>query len=73
MFTKHAALRGIERFDLSTDELRHIMKTGKQIKKPKKDQIGIIERKIGDREIRILYTIKRGTIWVITVEGDDDE
>ena len=70
---KHAAMRAIERFDLSIDEIRHIMKTGKQIKEPKKDQVGIIERKIGNKEIRIIYTIKQETIWVITIEGDDEE
>ena len=71
-FRIHAAIRAIERFDFSKDEVRHIMKTGKQIKAPKKDQAGIIERKIGDRKIRLIYTIKNETIWIITVEGDDE-
>ena len=71
--TKHAALRAIERFDLSIEEIRHILKTGKQTKAPKKDQAGTIERTIGDRKIKLVYTIKNETVWIITVEGDDED
>jgi len=67
---RHAALRLIQRFDMSVEELRHIIKTGKQIKTPKKDgEIGIIERKIGKYKIRIKFKIKDDKIWIITVEG----
>ena len=67
---KHAALRLIQRFDMSIEELRHIIKTGKQIKTPKKEgEIGIIERKFGKGKIRIKFKIKDNRIWIITVEG----
>jgi len=67
---KHAALRLIQRFDMSIEELRHIIKTGKQIKTPKKEgEIGIIERKIGKNKIRIKYKIKNDNVWIVTVEG----
>ena len=63
-------MRLIQRFDMSVEELRHIIKTGKQIKTPKKDgEIGIIERKIGKYKIRIKFKIKDDKIWIITVEG----
>ena len=66
---KHAALRLIERYDLSIDDLRHILKTGKQVKKPRKDgDIGIIERKIGKRKIRIVFKVRNNIVWIITVE-----
>ncbi len=71
---KHAALRLITRFDLSMDEFRHILKTGKMVKKPKKDgNIGIIQRDIGNDTIRIIFTIRQKTLWVITIEGGDEE
>ena len=67
---KHAALRLIQRFDMSIKELRHIIKTGKQIKTPKKDgEIGIIERKIGKYKIRIKFKVENNKLWIITVEG----
>ena len=67
---RHAALRLIQRFDMSIKELKHIIKTGKQIKTPKKEgEIGIIERKIGKGKIRIKFKIKDNKIWIITVEG----
>ena len=67
---KHAALRLIERFDMSIDELHHLFKTAKYVKKPKKDgDIGIIERKIGKTFIRIIFKVQDETIWIITVEG----
>jgi hypothetical protein len=67
---KHAALRLIQRFDMSIEELRHIIKTGKQIKTPKKDgEIGIVERKIGKYKIRIKFKVEHHKLWIITVEG----
>ena len=67
---KHAALRLIQRFDMSIDELRHVIKTGKQIKRSERDgEIGIIERKFGAGKIRIKYKIQDKIIWIITVEG----
>ena len=66
----HAALRLIERFNMSIDELHHLFKTGKYVKKPQKDgDIGILERKVGKKFIRIIFKVKNETIWIITVEG----
>ena len=49
---KHAALRLIERFDMSIDELHHLFETAKYVKKPQLDgDIGIIERKVGNTYI----------------------
>ncbi|MGA1821201.1 MAG: DUF4258 domain-containing protein [Thermoplasmatota archaeon] len=67
---KHAALRLIERFDMSIDELHHMFKTAKYVEKPQKDgDIGIIERKIGKNFIRIIFKVKDETVWILTVEG----
>ena len=67
---KHAALRLIERFDMSVEEIHHIFKTAKYMKKPEKDgDIGIIERKIGKTYIRIIFKVKDENVWIITVEG----
>ena len=67
---KHAALRLIQRFDLSIEELRYVFKTGKMIKAPKKPgDIGIIERRLGKKKIRVKFLIDDDTIWIITVEG----
>lgn len=66
----HAALRLIHRFDMSIEELRHILKTGKQVKIANtKGNIGIIERKIGRKKIRIKFKIENNKVWIITVEG----
>lgn len=68
--TKHGAMRLINRFDMSIEELHHIFKTGKYTKLPKKEgEIGIVERKIGKKEIKIIFKINDDTIWIITVEG----
>ena len=73
-FKTHAALRLIKRFDMDIEEFRHLLKTGKMIKKPKKDgHIGIIQRKVGDTKIRIKFTIRQKTLWIITVEGGEEE
>lgn len=68
--TKHAAMRLINRFDMSMEELHHLFKTGKFTKRPKKNgDIGIVERKIGKRDIKIIFKVYDDTIWIITVEG----
>ncbi|UCH88397.1 MAG: hypothetical protein JSV49_09045 [Thermoplasmata archaeon] len=55
---------------MSIDELRHIFKTGKMVKVPKNaGDIGIIERSIGKKKIRIKFKIDDNKIWIITVEG----
>ncbi|UCE39344.1 MAG: DUF4258 domain-containing protein [Thermoplasmata archaeon] len=73
-FKTHAALRLIKRFDMNIEEFRHFLKTGKMVKKPKKDgNIGIIQRKIGDDQIQIVFTIRKKTLWIITVEGGEKE
>jgi len=54
---------------MATNEVRHCLKTGKHIKKPRKDgDIGIIESVIGGFTIRFVYTIRSGIIYIITVE-----
>ncbi len=54
---------------MKTDEVRHYLKTGKHIKKCNKDGgIGIIQREIGDARIRFVYTVRSGTIYILTVE-----
>ena len=73
-FKTHAALRLIDRFDMDLEEFRHCLKTGKMVKKPKKDgNVGIIQRKIGDDQIQIIFTIRKKTLWIITVEGGEEE
>ncbi len=57
------------RFQMKTGEVRHHLKTGRHIKKLQKDgKIGIIESRIGGSKIRFVYTIREGTVWIITVE-----
>jgi len=47
-----------------------MIKTGRLIKKPKSEgDIGIIERTIGKRKIRIKFKVEQGIVWIITVEG----
>ena len=68
--TKHAAIRLINRFDISAEELHHVFKTGKFTKRPKKEgEIGIVERSIGKKGIKIVFKVYDDTIWIITVEG----
>ena len=68
-YRRHASDRLKERFRMATDEVRHCLKTGKHIKKPRKDgDIGIVERVIGGFTIRFVYTIRSRVIYIITVE-----
>lgn len=68
-YTIHASNRLKERFQMKTDEVRHYLKTGKQIKKTNKDgEIGIIQSEIGDARIRFVYTVRSGTIYILTIE-----
>ena len=68
-FKRHAAEMLLDRFDMSPDEIRHFIKTGKHIKKPRKDgEVGIIQSRIGDSGIRFVYTVRHGILWIITVE-----
>ena len=54
---------------MQTDEVRQYLKAGKHIKKCNKDgEIGIIQSKIGDAKIRFVYTIRSGTIYILTIE-----
>ena len=67
---RHAAFRVIERCDMSIAELRHIIKTGRYVRKPKKEgDIGMIERSIGKKRMRIKFKVEQGVVWIITVEG----
>jgi len=68
-YRRHASDRLRTRFQLTTDEARHCLKTGKHIKKVKKDgDVGIIESMIGGFTIRFVYTIRSDVIYIITVE-----
>lgn len=68
-YTIHASNRLKERFQMKTDEVRHYLKTGKNIKKVNKDgEIGIIQSEIGDARMRFVYTIRSGTIYILTIE-----
>lgn len=68
-YTMHASNRLKERFRMKTDEVRHYLKTGRNIKKPKKDgEIGIIQSEIGETRIRFVYIIRSGTIYILTIE-----
>jgi len=54
---------------MKTDEVRHFLKTGKQIRKCNKDgEVGIIQSEIEDARIRFVYTIRSGTIYILTIE-----
>lgn len=54
---------------MHTEEVRHHLKTGKRIKKPTKNgEIGIIESQVGKKGIRFVYTVRKGIVWIITVE-----
>jgi hypothetical protein len=54
---------------MKTDEVRHYLKIGKQIRKCNKDgEIGIIQSEIGDARIRFVYTVRSGTIYILTIE-----
>lgn len=54
---------------MKTDEVRHYLKTGKHIKKGNKDgEIGIVQSEIGDARIRFVYTVRIGTIYILTIE-----
>lgn len=69
-YKKHASDMLRERFQMDTKDVRHYLKTGKHIKKVEKEgNIGIIEGRVGDSKIRFVYTIRRGIVWIITVEG----
>ena len=68
-YTIHASNRLKERFQMKTDEVRHYLKTGKQLKKCNKyGEIGIIQSEIGDTRIRFVYTVRSGTIYILTIE-----
>lgn len=69
MFTTHAALALLERFELDLPEVKHYIKTAKVDKPFEKDgSIGILQSKIGDCKIKFICTIKRNTLVIITVE-----
>ncbi|ATZ61278.2 MAG: DUF4258 domain-containing protein [Methanosarcinales archaeon Met12] len=68
-FKRHASERLIKRFQMSSDEVRHHIKTGKHIKKPEKEgNIGIIQSKIRDSQIRFVYVVRNKILWIITIE-----
>jgi hypothetical protein len=59
---------------MDLDEVKHYIKTGRMIKCPKKEgEIGILERKVGKSRIRFVFTVREKSMWIITVEGGDDD
>ncbi|HMF33581.1 MAG TPA: DUF4258 domain-containing protein [Candidatus Lokiarchaeia archaeon] len=68
-FTKHAALRLLERFGLSLEEVKHFIKTANIVKPVEKDgNPGILQGRIGQSKIRFVFTIRQDILWIITVE-----
>lgn len=68
-FKRHAAEMLLDRFDISVDEIRHHIKAGKHIKKPKKGgDTGVVQSQVGGVGIRFVYTVRSDIMWIITVE-----
>lgn len=68
-FKKHAALRLLERFELSLDEVKHCIRTAKIIKPVDKDgNTGIMQSCLGDSKIKFVFTVREKALWIITVE-----
>ena len=59
----------LQRFELSLDEVKHYIKTAKIIKSVEKDgNIGILQSNIGNKKIKLVFTLREKAIWIITVE-----
>ncbi len=68
-FKKHTALRLLQRFELSLDEVKHYIRAAKIIKPVEKDgNIGIMQSNLGDSKIKFVFTIREKALWIITVE-----
>ena len=68
-FKKHAALRLLQRFELSLDEVKHCIRTAKIIKTVEKEgNTGIMQSCLGDSKIKFVFTIREKALWIITVE-----
>lgn len=69
VFTTHAAIALLERFELDISEAKHCINTAWIDKSIEKDgNIGILQSSIGGCKIRFICTIKRDTLVIITVE-----
>lgn len=69
IFTAHAALALLERFELDLPDARHYIKTARIYKPFEKDgSIGTLQSNIGGCKIKFVCIIKRNTLVVITVE-----
>ena len=69
VFTTHAALALLERFELDLADAKHCIKTARIDKPIEKDgSIGILQSNIGDCKIKFICTIKRNSLVIITVE-----
>jgi hypothetical protein len=69
IFTTHAAIALLERFELDISEAKHCIKTARVEKTIEKDgNIGMLQSSIGCYKIRFVCTIKRNTLVIITVE-----
>lgn len=68
-FKKHAAMRLLQRFELSLEEVKHCIRTAKIIKVVEKDgTTGIMQSNLGDSKIKFVFTIREKALWIITVE-----
>lgn len=69
IFTSHAALALLERFELDLHEAKYYIKTAKIDKQFEKEgSIGTLRSNISGCKIKFVCTIKRNTLVVITVE-----
>jgi len=66
----HARRRFDERYpDMSYETMRHHFKTGKLVKKLRKEgSVGKIVKRIGKGKICFKFIIQKREIWIITIE-----
>lgn len=65
--TEHAAFR--LRFKLRPEEFLRVLKTATVVRVPRKEgAAGVMEARVRLRRMRIVYTVRRGHLIVITVE-----
>lgn len=66
---KHAAFRLAVRFKLRPEEFLRVLKTATVVRAPRKEgAAGVMEARVRLRRMRIVYTVRRGHLIVITVE-----
>jgi len=68
-FTDHAARMLILRLGISREEVRHYIKMARIVRPVEKDgTCGILQCDISDTKIRFVYMVRKGALWIITVE-----